>query len=107
MDEEDDLYDDLKHTVAKQPPTSKLTTAQTSSSSTTTTSTSLGAQSKKNITLSQSEITQLQQQMKSLRAENDILKKNIGILYRTAKSELQRKDLTISSLQDEVDSLRR
>ena len=29
---------------------------------------------------------------------NDILKKNIGILYRTAKSELQRKDKTISSL---------
>ena len=103
--DEDDLYDDLEHTVAsKQPPppshnlqlSTKNTTIKTSASAST-----LSVQPKI-ITLSQSEITQLQQQIKSLQAENDILKKNIGILYRTAKSELQRKDKTISSLQDEV-----
>ena len=105
--DEDGLYDDLEHAVAssKQPPppshnlqlSTKNTTIKTSASA----STTLSAQPKI-ITLSQSEITQLQQQIKSLQAENDILKKNIGILYRTAKSELQRKDKTISSLQDEV-----
>ena len=98
--DEDDLYDDLEHTVAsKQPPPShnlqlstKNTTIKTSASAST-----LSAQPKI-ITLSQSEITQLQQQIKSLQAENDILKKNIGILYRTAKSELQRKDKTVISV---------
>ena len=103
---EDDLYDDLERAVAK------ATTAQTSSSATKnkihSTTSSLSAQQQPiNTTLSQIEITQLQQQIKSLQAENDILKKNIGILYRTAKSELQRKDKTICQLQDEVDSLRR
>ena len=52
-------------------------------------------------------IKQLQHQIKSLQAENNTVKKNIGILYWTAKSELERKDGTIGRLQDEVDSLRR
>ena len=109
---EDDLYDDLEHAVAKPSSNSKATTAQTLSSATknkihSTTSSFSVQQQPINTTLSQTEITQLQQQVESLKAENDILKKNIGILYRTAKSELQRKDKTICQLQDEVDSPRR
>ena len=111
---EDDLYDDLEHAVAKPSSNSKAVAAQTSSSSSATknkihsTTSSFSVQQQPiDTTLSQTEITQLQQQVESVKAENDILKKNIGILYRTAKSELQRKDKTICQLQDEVDSLRR
>jgi hypothetical protein len=34
----------------------------------------------------------LQEQIRQLQQENRILKRNIGILYRTAKTEIQRKD---------------
>ena len=93
---DDDLYGDLEHTVAKPQP---KTTANTPIS--TSFSTSLPDNK------SPSEISQMQQQIQSLKEERDILQKNIGILYRTAKAELQRKDRTINQLQDEVDSLRR
>ncbi len=58
-------------------------------------------------TITQPQVAQLLQQVQSLKAENDILKKNMGILYRTSKSELDRKDRIIAQLQDELDSLRR
>ena len=58
-------------------------------------------------TITQPQVAQLRQQVQSLKAENDILKKNMGILYRTSKSELDRKDRTIAQLQEELDSLRR
>ena len=89
---DDDLYGDLDDTVAK-PMTSNTQqrTAQYPSAG-------VGASM-----MSNTEITQLQQQIKSLKTENETLKKNIGILYRTAKSELERKDRTIEQLQDELD----
>ena len=59
------------------------------------------------LTMTELEIKQLRQQLQSLKSENDILKQNMGILYRTAKSELDRKDRTILELQSELDSLRR
>lgn len=42
-----------------------------------------------------------------LQDENKCLKRNISILFRTAKNELQRKDDQVRRLQEEVDSLRR
>lgn len=60
------------------------------------------------LTMTELDIEQLRlrQQLQSLKAENDILKQNMGILYRTAKAELDRKDRTILELQSELDSLR-
>ena len=42
-----------------------------------------------------------------LKAENETLKRNMGILYRTAKAELERKNRTVEMLQSELDSLKR
>lgn len=80
----DDLYGDLEDAVAKPM-----------------------SMSMRLPTITQPQVAQLRQQVQSLKAENDILKKNMGILYRTSKSELDRKDRTISQLQEELDSLRR
>jgi hypothetical protein len=78
---DDDLYGDLEDAVAKPKSMTPPTT-------------------------SEPQVAQLRQQILSLKAENDILKKNMGILYRTSKSELERKDRTIVQLQNELDSLR-
>ena len=105
-DGDDELYGDLDDaTVAKQTKKSKnatiISTTSMMSAHHTMPTMMMSSQSEEIM------IKQLQHQIKSLQAENDTLKKNIGILYRTAKSELERKDGTIGRLQDEVDSLRR
>ena len=43
----------------------------------------------------------LQEQIRQLQTENSILKRNIGILYRTAVTELQRKDQQLIELQQQ------
>ena len=106
-DGDDELYGDLDDaTVAKQTRKSHnatiISTTSSMSAHHTMPTTMMSSQSEEIMI-----IKQLQHQIKSLQAENDTLKKNIGILYRTAKSELERKDGTIGRLQDEVDSLRR
>ena len=47
------------------------------------------------------------QEIESLKNENEVLKRNIGTLYRTAKLELERKDARISELELELSSLSR
>jgi predicted RNase H-like nuclease (RuvC/YqgF family) len=42
--------------------------------------------------------------VQQLTSENDVLKRNMGILFRTARAELQRKDEEIARLQTELDS---
>ena len=102
---EDELYGDLDDAAVAKPQTNNVT--KKNDATTTIMSTSRSEHTMPTM-MSQPEIMiQLQQQIKSLKAENDTLKRNIGILYRTAKSELERKDRTIGQLQDEVDSLRR
>ena len=106
-DGDDELYGDLDDaTMAKQTKKSHnatiISTTSMMSAHHTMPTTMMSSQSEEIMI-----IKQLQHQIKSLQAENDTLKKNIGILYRTAKSELERKDGTIGRLQDEVDSLRR
>jgi hypothetical protein len=92
---EDDLYGDLDDAVVNPMP---------SMNNNSTTSKVVGATS---MMTSEPEVRQLLEQMKKLKAENDILKRNMGILYRTAKSELDRKDRAIFQLQNELDSLQR
>ena len=43
----------------------------------------------------------LQEQIRQLQNENRILKRNIGILYRTAKTEIQRKDQQLIQQQSQ------
>ena len=102
---EDELYGDLDDAAVAKPQTNNVTKKH-DDATTIICSTLMSAQTMPTM-MSQPEMIQLQQQIKSLKAENDTLKRNIGILYRTAKSELERKDRTIGQLQDEVDSLRR
>jgi septal ring factor EnvC (AmiA/AmiB activator) len=90
---EDDLYGDLSLAAAKPAPRK-----QTTASSIEPTASSMPR--------SDPEISNLQQQIKNLEAENETLKKNIGILYRTAKSELERKDRRIEELQNDLDARR-
>lgn len=98
----DDLYGDLDGTVAKptQQPTTSTQLPNTSVTS------SAGAE-ESSAPINHTHQSKLQQQLYATRAENEELKKNMGILYRTAKAELERKDRTIDMLQNELDSLRR
>ena len=92
---EDDLYGDLEDAVANPvPPNKKSTNTKSGEPSSST-------------MMPEPEIQLLLEQLKQIKAENDILKRNMGILYRTAKSELERKDRAIFQLQNELDSLRR
>ena len=106
--EDELLYGDLDDAAMAKPQTNNVTKKNNNDATTIMSTSMCDAQSMPTM-MSQPEIMiqQLQQQIKSLKAENDTLKQNIGILYRTAKSELERKDRTIGQLQDEVDSLRR
>lgn len=91
MNEDDDLYGDLHLAAA-----AKLVPGKQQL---------LSSSSRPTASLSP-ETSQLQQQIKTLQAENEALKKNMGILYRTAKSELERKDRRIDELQNELDARR-
>ena len=97
---EDDLYGDLEDTVAKPLPSTNKQATMTGAGAPSSVSMSMSM-------LPEPEVQQLLEQTKQLKAENEILKRNMGILYRTAKSELERKDRTIFQLQNELDSLRR
>ena len=95
---EDDLYGDLNLAAAAKPVPRKQTTEAAALSS---------SSKPPPMTASASpEISKMQQQIKTLQAENETLKKNMGILYRTAKSELERKDRRIEDLQNELDARR-
>ena len=81
----DDLYGDLEDAVAKQSEPGRSTSNTTVPASSADSSTDVA----------------------KLKAENETLKRNMGILYRTAKAELERKDKTIEMLQTELDALKR
>ena len=81
---EDDLYGDLNLAAAKPAPRKQQTSP----------------------TPSDQDVSKLQQRIKQLEAENETLKKNMGILYRTAKSELERKDRRLEELENDLDARR-
>jgi predicted metal-dependent peptidase len=79
QEEDEDLYDDLK----MQPAAPKRGNS---------TITTVDAQV----------LQKLQLQLKSVQQENTNLKRNISILYRTAKQEMQRKDRRIQHLEQQL-----
>ncbi|KAL3805676.1 hypothetical protein HJC23_005920 [Cyclotella cryptica] len=91
----DDLYGDLENTVVKQVQrgdSNKAFVAPLTSSPTD--------------EAGSVEPNMLQREIASLKAENETLKRNMGILYRTSKAELERKDRTIEMLQGELDAMK-
>lgn len=113
---DDDLYDDVLDVkpAAKVPcPTNHSTHAAAAVATTTTIiSGSVSHHSSNNHKLSSSnvdappplslteQVQMLQKRVMDLEQENDNLQRNIGILYRTAKAELQRKDDQIDQLMN-------
>jgi hypothetical protein len=114
-DREEDLYDDLDETI-KAPaskraklmpgqqqynhqhgdlPNSNSYNGETDATASTNTKRSADS---KNTSKGESIQSQLQQRIKQLEEENSTLKRNIGILFRTAKNEIKRKDDQIKSL---------
>ena len=87
--EDDDLYGDLATVTVKPATTAQLTFAS------------------KQSPVTPAEVGDLQQQVASLKEENETLKRNMGILFRTAKAELERKDKVIDRLQNELDGMKR
>eukprot|EP00978_Attheya_sp_CCMP212_P023524 scaffold72307_cov51-Attheya_sp.AAC.2 len=59
---------------------------------------------KRPVLYDQEHVDKLQHQVNQLRAENQVLKRNMGTLYRTAKAELQRKDTEVSRLYSQLDA---
>lgn len=53
----------------------------------------------------QHEIEQLQRKLNDCQKETDNLKRNMGTLYRTAKSELERKNRRIEELEQQISLL--
>lgn len=47
----------------------------------------------------------LENKVESLGKENETLRRNMGTLYRTAKSEIERKDAEIERLMKQVESM--
>lgn len=52
-------------------------------------------------------VEKLRKELEESQRANSTLKRNIAILYRTAKAEIERKDATLQSLQDRLDRLER
>lgn len=55
-----------------------------------------------NIQQEREEIVNLNNELKRVKKENEIVKRNIGTLYRTATKELRRKDDRIMELEEEL-----
>ena len=48
-------------------------------------------------------LDELQKELEKVRQENESLKRNIGTLFRTARTEIQRKDAKIEDLMERLD----
>jgi hypothetical protein len=84
---DDDLYDDLAETKAAATPSVLKKSAP---------SNTLRPKSFSD------ELDALQQRAALLEKENETLRRNMGTLYRTAKSELGRKDAEIDRLREQL-----
>jgi hypothetical protein len=83
-DDEQDLYGDLVE------------------STTNTQATNTSKPKQLNIQEEREDIVNLNKELERFKQENEVLKRNIGTLYRTATKELQRKDDRIAELEDEL-----
>ena len=89
--EEDDLYGDIDDT----PVFPTKTTVESARSRSSSQPLSLVDQ-----------VGHLEQKVAQLQRENEVLKRNMGTLYRTARAELSRKDKEITRLATELDQTR-
>ena len=96
----EDLYDDLPETAEKKtgPSSTQLLSKKRRLNES---STSVAADEKPRSLVE--EVSYLQERVQLLEKENKLLKHNMGTLYRTAVSEIQRKESQISNLQLELD----
>jgi hypothetical protein len=98
MEEHDDLYGDIDDTP--------VFSSVADTPSTTTTTRGLDDDNVKGSSKPRSLVEQvsfLEERVGALQRENEILKRNMGTLYRTAIAELQRKDKEIVRLTTELD----
>ena len=100
-DAEDMLYDDLME--AKVASSTSTSTAPRIEGSVSNIALS-GNRHPKSFT---QQVEELQSQLDSIQSENQRLKRNIGTLFRTARSELQRKDAEIARLMEALDRAQR
>jgi sugar (pentulose or hexulose) kinase len=81
--DDDDLYNDLESSTAKEVVVSASASTLTSNVS----------------------ISSMQHDLVSVREQNGTLRRNISSLYRTAKVELARKDAEIASLRQQMQQM--
>jgi len=79
MEDDEDLYGDLEDTKCAPPVKSRPPSVDSV------------------------KVEKLQKELDELRQENEILKRNMGTLFRTARVEVKRKDAKIESLMEELD----
>ena len=72
---EDDLYGDLDHVHLEQAKPKSTTTLEL-----------------------EKQVRDLQELVEALKRENETLKRNMGTLFRTSRSEIQRKDAEIEAM---------
>jgi len=70
--------------------------------STTNTPTTKSKPKQLNIQQEREDIVNLNKELERVKQENEILRRNIGTLYRTSTKELQRKDDRIAELEEEL-----
>lgn len=102
---DDDLYDDLEtdKKVAAEGRSSEQQHAGSSENNTKKRQRLMSSASSDRPKSLTEEVDALQAKVGSLQRENSTLKRNIGILYRTAIAELKRKDAEIATLHVEID----
>ncbi|CAJ1961559.1 unnamed protein product [Cylindrotheca closterium] len=101
MEEEDELYGDLGEIDKKNTPATPSTSASPMVAASSKTS-SLKSPPPGSIMAQQ-----LEEKVKALEAENLTLKRNMGMLYRTARREIDRKDRQIAELMAELDETKK
>jgi hypothetical protein len=98
--DEEDLYDDLDDIKAAPASTLPAVAANRTASSSDRTARPPGRASDAN----EQELVSLREKVKALERENQVLKRNIGTLFRTARNEIKRKDNQIHSLMTQSPS---
>jgi hypothetical protein len=103
-DDADDLYEDIDDSPIFGSSTDKSVSATAVAATSVTTAAGGSASRPRSLV---EEVQFLQEKSAKLERENQILKRNMGTLYRTATAELQRKDKEILRLTTEVDQAAR
>ena len=103
-DNDDDLYGDLMEQKLPASSTSMASSAKRQKLSSASLSSSNFQKDEGNSVSDPNAVWK--QRVEELTNENNILKRNIGTLYRTAKKEMERKDKEIQRLTEELEKTR-